>query len=54
MKTENYWIEKLKLEKHPEGGYFKEVYRSEESISKQALPSRYKSDRNFATSIYFL
>lgn len=54
MKTENYWIEKLNLEKHPEGGYFKEVYRSEERINKNELPSRYKSDHNFATSIYFL
>jgi len=54
MKTANYWIEKLKMEKHPEGGYFKEVYRSEELLSSNALPSRYISDRYLATSIYFL
>ena len=54
MNTANYWIEKLKLEKHPEGGYFREVYRSEEIIQKEALPNRYNGDRSVATSIYFL
>ena len=54
MDTAKYWIEKLDLAKHPEGGYFKEVYRSAENIPKTALPARYRSNRNFATSIYFL
>lgn len=54
MNTSNYWIEKLKLEKHPEGGFFTELYRSSESINKNALPARYSGSRNFATSIYFL
>jgi len=49
-----YYIEKLNLTAHPEGGYFKEAYRSDEAISKQALPERYLGDRNFSTSIYFL
>lgn len=47
-----YWIHELKLQTHPEGGYFREVYRSEEAI--QDLPSRYKGPRCFSTSIYFL
>jgi len=47
-------IEKLGLKKHPEGGYFKEVYRSGELILPENLPKRYKSSRNFSTSIYFL
>ena len=42
------------MEPHPEGGYFKEVYRSNEKIAPEALPERYKSDRNFGTSIYYL
>jgi hypothetical protein len=42
------------LKEHLEGGYFKEVYRSAEMIPQQALPSRYKGDRSFSTSIYFL
>jgi len=47
-------IKKLGLKKHPEGGYFKEVYRSGEKILPTHLPKRYKSSRNFSTSIYFL
>lgn len=49
-----YYIQKLNLISHPEGGYFKEVYRSDETIEKSALPGRYSGNRNFATSIYFL
>jgi uncharacterized protein len=47
-------IRKFDLQKHPEGGYFRESYRSSEIISREALPSRYKGDRSFSTSIYFL
>lgn len=54
MNRAKYWIEKLDLAKHPEGGYFKEVFRSDEYMPKKALPARYRSKRNFATSIYFL
>jgi uncharacterized protein len=49
-----YWIEKLNLQPHPEGGYFREVYRSDEIIFKENLPERYTGDRSFSTSIYFL
>ena len=28
-KTANYWIKKLGLVQHPEGGYYKETYRSD-------------------------
>lgn len=54
MYSAEYWIEKLNLEKHPEGGCFKEVYRSDEFVNKEALPSRFSGKRCFATSIYFL
>jgi len=54
MKTAGYWIEKLQLEKHPEGGYYREVYRSEESIPADVLSVRYRGSRNLSTSIYFL
>ncbi len=53
-KNAKYWIAKLGLIEHPEGGYFKETYRSKESIDKTALPDRYKELRVFGTSIYFL
>jgi len=47
-------VEALELKKHPEGGYFKEVYRSDEAISEDALPDHFEGPRNFCTSIYFL
>lgn len=48
------YIKQLQLKKHPEGGYYREVYRSGELILPEHLPKRYKSTRNFSTSIYFL
>jgi predicted cupin superfamily sugar epimerase len=44
----------LKLVKHPEGGWFRETYRSEETISSSALPQRYGSPRSFSTNIFYL
>lgn len=52
MKTAEYWIEKLGLESHIEGGAFKEVYRS--PLVLEHLPSTFKGPRNAYTSIYFL
>ena len=49
-----YYIEKLGLKEHPEGGYFKEIYRSDEITKKENLPARFNGNRNFSTSIYFL
>lgn len=49
-----YWIRKLDLRPHPEGGYYKEVYRSEELIEKSGLSSKHKGSRPFLTSIYYL
>jgi len=54
MLTAEYWIRKLKLQPHPEGGFFAETYRSTELISRNHLPARYRGDRAFATGIYFL
>ncbi|MFW5761134.1 MAG: cupin domain-containing protein [Cyclobacteriaceae bacterium] len=34
MSDAQYWIDKLSLQKHPEGGFFKETYRSAEVISQ--------------------
>jgi predicted cupin superfamily sugar epimerase len=52
--TADYLIEKLKLEPHPEGGYFREVYRADELIKVEYLPDRYKIDHTYSTSIYYL
>ncbi len=54
MKTAEYWIEHLNLTKHPEGGYFKECFRSIEFIKQSHLPDRYTEKHCFLTSIYFL
>lgn len=54
MKTAEYWIEHLGLQPHPEGGYYKETYRSDEDIKSKSLPQRYDGGRSFGTAIYFL
>ncbi len=54
MKDANSWIKYLRLTKHPEGGYFREVYRAAESVPRAGLPARYGARRTFSTSIYFL
>lgn len=47
-------IERLELEPHPEGGYFKETYRSEGVIDSGSLPREYLGIRNHSTCIYFM
>lgn len=54
MQSAQYWIDHLKLQRHPEGGYYRETYRSSECILKPGLPDRFTSARSFSTSIYFL
>ena len=55
MKTgADFWISALNLERHPEGGWFREVYRSEGSVPEFALPLNFEGSRNFSTSIYYL
>lgn len=41
-----YWVEKLEMLPHPEGGFYKETYRSETTIPG--------SNRQLMTGIYFL
>lgn len=45
METARYWIEKLKLEPHPEGGWFRRIYASE---------LKAEDGRPLMTSIYYL
>ena len=54
MEKAQYWIDGLSLNRHPEGGWYKELYRSNEVIALSHLPSRFSGNRAFATSIYFL
>lgn len=53
-KNADYWIKKLQLQAHPEGGYFNETYRSTDRLHESKLPDRYSASRVFGTSIYFL
>lgn len=48
------WIEKFQLTPHPEGGYFREIYRSEGIIPQLSLPLRYNGGRAYSTTIYYL
>ncbi len=48
------WIRRLDLKPHPEGGFYREIYRSPEIVPRAGLPARFPGDRAFATSIYFL
>nr|WP_299384097.1 cupin domain-containing protein [Allomuricauda sp.] len=54
MNTAEVIIDKFDLKPHPEGGFFKEVYRSKGQIAAEALPDQYGTARNYTTSIYFL
>ena len=47
-------VDTYSLEPHPEGGFYKELYRSEQTISSAALHQAFEGDRNYCTSIYFL
>jgi hypothetical protein len=46
--------ELLGLEPHPEGGFYREAYRSRGRIAAESLPDSYAGDRAFSTAIYFL
>jgi uncharacterized protein len=52
--TAQYWIDKLNLIPHPEGGYYCETYRSQLAIAKEALPLEFPGARLVSTAIYFL
>src|SRR5689334_2243297 len=49
-----YFVGEMKMQLHPEGGWFKETYRSDELILKEHLPNRFSDGRSFSTAIYFL
>ena len=54
MGTAQQLIDRLGLKPHPEGGYFRETYRSSEHIGQDALPRRYTGARSFGTALYYL
>jgi len=53
-KNAQYWIDRLNLSPHPEGGYFRVTYQSSLTIVQDALPSVFHGNRSASTAIYFL
>ncbi|HKK51852.1 MAG TPA: cupin domain-containing protein, partial [Myxococcota bacterium] len=47
-------IERLGLGPHPEGGWYRETWRSGVVLPAEALPPGYSGDRRAMTSILFL
>ncbi len=52
--TAGFWIGKLGLTKHVEGGAFREIYRSQLELAKGALTPQHHGNRAAMTSIYYL
>jgi len=50
IQSASYWISHLNLQPHPEGGYYKEVFRSEQ----QVIRSGSTDEKQACTSIYYL
>ncbi len=47
-------VKELDLLPHPEGGFYKETYRSSLKLSQECLSYAFGNERNIATGIYFL
>ncbi|HEX4770237.1 MAG TPA: cupin domain-containing protein [Bryobacteraceae bacterium] len=47
-----FWIERLKLTRHPEGGFYRQTYCADLILDK--LPSQFSGRRPASTAIYFL
>lgn len=48
VKGARYWIDKLSLQEHPEGGYFRETYRSKVQFETE------RGMRSASSAIYYL
>lgn len=48
------WIMRLGLQKHPEGGWYRETYRSSAVVPVAGLPAGFGGDRAASTAIYYL
>ncbi len=53
-RTANDWINRLKLEIHPEGGAYSRVYTSQFTLEKTSLPENFHGSRSACTHIYYL
>jgi uncharacterized protein len=48
------WAQQLDLSPHPEGGWFRETWRSSLTVPQSALPQDYAGSRSAGTAILFL
>ena len=47
-------VARLNLKPHPEGGFYRETYRSTAQIPQQVFPDTFQGARSCCTAIYFL
>lgn len=48
------WAQQLDLSPHPEGGWYRETWRSDLTVTQAALPPDYTGPRSAGTAILFL
>ncbi len=48
------WVRRLDLAPHPEGGWFRETWRSDMTLDHAALPPDYDGPRSAGTAILFV
>ena len=48
------WVRQLELSPHPEGGWFRETWRSELTLDHAHLPPHYDGPRSAGTAILFV
>jgi len=51
IKDAGYWIEKLRLAAHPEGGYYRQTYKANLILAKENLPRQFTGPRAVSTAI---
>ena len=54
MRSFEYWMNKLQLKPHPEGGYFRETYRSDSRVQQIDTSQMDLPVRSACTSIFYL
>jgi predicted cupin superfamily sugar epimerase len=52
--TAKQWIDTLRLQPHPEGGYYRQTYRADEVLSPASLHAGFGGERAMSTAIYYL
>ena len=48
------WVRQLELAPHPEGGWFRETWRSDLTLDESTLPPGYSGPRSAGTAILFV